>query len=211
MVSASRPEFRAPHAHHHQRRGPPLDGLGHVLADALEGVAAVALDLRRHDLDVDAGQRLGQRPAARRLAPFVLAHLFDRGLVLGADHRRGCGAVAEHLSEHDHRQLRFVRRQALALGPEDAALELAALLERLQIQLAIMLDVGAELRDLVSRRLVVHDDGTVAIVDRESRSHARIFDAREQRREHGAVNAHARGAGGARRHDKERPVQPLVK
>ena len=58
-------------AHDHQRGRSPLDGLGHVLTDAHEGVGALLLHLGRQHLDFDARELLGQRftksPAARRL------------------------------------------------------------------------------------------------------------------------------------------------
>src|SRR4051812_4281026 len=59
-------ELRLVHAHDDKRRRPALDRLGYLLADLLEGVAPVALDLLGHDLNVDTRQILGQRLAPRR-------------------------------------------------------------------------------------------------------------------------------------------------
>jgi hypothetical protein len=97
------------------------------VADALEGVEPFALDIVGEHLDLDARQLLGQRLAASRLLPLVLANrLARRGFV----HYR---SLAEQRRQHGHRQLRVVVAEPLGLLPEQSELELAALLEHLQV------------------------------------------------------------------------------
>src|SRR5690606_19504874 len=53
-------EFRTNDSHDHERRRPPLDHLADVLADPLECIEPLALDLVGQDLDLDAREVFGQ-------------------------------------------------------------------------------------------------------------------------------------------------------
>jgi hypothetical protein len=55
-----------------------------------------------------------------------------------------CRPFAEQRREHAHAQLRVVGTEPLRLLTDDAVLELAALLQHLQVQLAIVLALGRE-------------------------------------------------------------------
>src|SRR5262245_23250960 len=110
-----------------------------------------------------------QRLAPRRLGALVLAHRV-RGYRLCAR-----GALTEQRRQHSHGQLRVISAETLGVLPEQAELQLAALLERAQVELAIVLalggeplDVGLQLGDLFHRRRRRGHAGTIAIEDHPS-------------------------------------------
>ena len=101
-----------------------------------------ALDLVGQDLDLDARQLLGQRLTAVGFCALVLAD----GCVGAA--RSTAGRSPSSVASTLHRELRVVGAEALGFLPEQPELELAALLEHPQIQLAIVLALGREPLDV---------------------------------------------------------------
>src|SRR5690606_29082904 len=123
------------HARDDDRRRATLEHFGDVLADLLERVEALSFDLFGHDDDVDAREVIGDRLATRRRLPRVLLH----DLLVHERIDLGVGALAEHELENSERELRAVVAEPFALLTEEAALELAAALEHLLVELAVVI------------------------------------------------------------------------
>jgi len=95
-------ELLAHDLHEHARRGPPLKHAARLLPDDVERIEALALDLGRNELDVNARSVIARAAPLRYLAS-----------VLGNDARRlfVCGrwrrlfATTEHQTEDGERQL----------------------------------------------------------------------------------------------------------
>jgi hypothetical protein len=146
-------EFRAHDADEDERGGPMLDDLADLLADALEGVEALALHFRRQHLDVDPRQQRRDRPAPRgpprrrpRRRAFFLGWGCGRRLRRCGD-LQGLGLLRrQQQAEHAQGELRAVRGEALGLlAGDDAALEQRAAFELLEIQLAVVVAFLAQL------------------------------------------------------------------
>jgi hypothetical protein len=100
------------------RRPAALEHLAHLFPDAPEVFEPALLDLMRDQLDVDAGEVLGQRLAATRLRPLVAA---DGPRLLGL---LGRPVLGEESFDEGQGELAIVRRDALGLLAEKALLEL---------------------------------------------------------------------------------------
>ena len=152
---------------------------------------------------------LGQRLASGRLAARVRLDL-----LLGVGRREGSlelGALAipEHHGEHVERELRAAVGEVLRLGREDAELQFAASLHRLEVErtvlvalscsrLALLLRCCELLLELVESLDDLLDAGHVHLMNdarstvnanRELRS---LCDATEDRREHASVDRRER-------------------
>jgi AmmeMemoRadiSam system protein B len=120
--------------------GPALEHLTHLRADALELVEPLLLDFERDELDIDAGQMIGQRLAPDRFRPRMGPHGLGRG-----GRRTG---PAEERGEEGERQLTVVGRQALGLLAEEPPLELLVGFDQAEVEGAVLvaLRLGARQR-----------------------------------------------------------------
>ena len=121
------------------------------LADLVERIESLALDLLGHDHDVDAREVIGDRFAPRRLLPDVLLDRLLGGQVLDLGER----ALAQDELEDAERELRAVVVKPLALLAEQALLELAAALQHLLVHLAVVVALAARLFTLATRLLAL--------------------------------------------------------
>jgi len=100
--------------------GPPLEHTARLLSDDIERIEALALDLGRNELDVNA------RPVIARAAPLrYLARVLGndaRGLFVCGRWRR-LFATAEHQAKDGERQLGVVLQQLFSLLAEQSAFE----------------------------------------------------------------------------------------
>jgi hypothetical protein len=171
-------ELRAHDSSHDERSRTPLERLADVLANALERVEPLPLDLGRQHLDFDPRQVLGQRLAPGR---FSTGMRFDFLLDIGGGQCRielGRLPLSEHHRQYAQRQLRLVVRKVLGLGREDAELQLSAPLHRLQVQGAVLLALTLGGRDpLLQLVESLHDLRDVGHIDLDARY--AILDQRE--------------------------------
>ena len=119
----------------HARSRSPLEHAARLLADDVERIEALALDLGRNELDVNA------RPVIARAAP--LRHL---ARVLGNDARglfvcrrwRRLFTTAEHQAEDGEGQLGVVLRQLFRLLAQQSALESLVFFTQMRVQLLVL-------------------------------------------------------------------------
>src|SRR5260221_9478319 len=112
-------ELPAHHLDHHARGRATLKDSAALLADHLERVQPLALDLGRDELDGDAWPLGGQRPSLRNSAR-VRRDLLLR-VVLGR--RFWIFAIAEHQPEHREGELGAIFRQPLGFLADETTLE----------------------------------------------------------------------------------------
>src|SRR6478609_940290 len=123
----------------HARSWSPLEHPASLLADDVERIEPLTLDLGRYELDVNT------RPVIARTATFrYLAR------VLGNDLRRlfVCGrcrrlfATAEHQTEDGERQLGVVLRQLFGLLAEQPAFETLVFFTQVRVQLLVLVTLA---------------------------------------------------------------------
>src|SRR5207247_1610313 len=145
---------RRPDAPHGAARGPRArQHLAHLFPAASEVFEAPLLDLERNQLDVDAGEVVGQRSPSARLLALVRPDPLRRDELQGP-------VLREQRLEEGQRELPIVRGDAFGLLAQEPLLELRVVFPQLLVEEAAAR--GPEPDDLHTRGAAIGEDEEAA-------------------------------------------------